>query len=78
MKYDVFSNSGKAVASSDKQEAVRLEGRVAIIDEVLKEIGYSEGYQNYTNYVQEMMKDFSGKYIPFLNRVEELAKKRGC
>ncbi len=73
----VIWDKGKPVAASDSREARRLEGRMGIIDQVLKEMGYSEGAAKYQEYVQEMMKDFKGKYTPFLERVDELAKKQG-
>lgn len=73
----VIWDNGKPVAASDSREARRLEGRTAIIDQVLKEMGYAEGYEKYPEYVNEMMKDFKGKYMPFVERVDELAKKQG-
>lgn len=73
----VVWDKGKPVAASDEKEARRLEGRIAIIDQVLKEMGYEEGYAKYQEYVNEMMKDLKGKYMPFLKRVDELAEKIG-
>ncbi len=75
-KYVLF-NKNKPVATSNSEETKRLESRVEIIDKVLKEMGYKEGYTKYNDYIIEMMKDFKGKYMPFLERVDKLAKEYG-
>jgi len=73
----VIFDNGKPVAASDKKEAERLTGKIAIIDKVLKEMGFPKGYENYNEYVQEMAnKDFK-KYIKFLDKVDKLSKEQG-
>jgi len=72
----VVWDKGKPVAASDEKEARRLEGRALIIDNVLKEMGYEKGWENYNEYVTKMSQDFP-KYMKFLDRVSELAKKAG-
>lgn len=73
----VVFEDGKPVASSDKKEAERLTGRIAIIDKVLKEMGFSEGYARYNEYIQEMVSKDLKKYFEFIERVNELAAKQG-
>ncbi len=74
MEYTTW-DKGKPISTSNEKEAIRLSGRVAIIDKILKEMGYKEGYGKYQECINDMMKDFSGKYMPFLKRVDELAKE---
>ena len=73
----VIFDKGKPVATTDAQEAKRLEGRIAIIDKVLKEMGYSEGYARYQEYISEMMKKGFAEYTAFIKKVDELAKECG-
>lgn len=72
-------DKGKPITTSSEKGARRLEGRIAIIDEVLKEMGYSEGYKKYKEIVNKMPQtDFDkDKYREFLKRVDELAEERG-
>ena len=70
-------DKGKPVTASDEKEARRLEGRTAIIDSVLKEMGYAEGYGKYNEYVAQMVKTDFPAYMKFLKRVDELAGKKG-
>ena len=73
----VIWDKGKPIATTPR-EAERIKKRLRIIDKVLKEFGYKEGMKRYNEIVTEMaQKDFS-KYVKFLDRVQELAKKKGC
>ena len=72
----IFDN-GKPVATSDNKEAERLIGRIAIIDEVLKEMGYLEGYAKANIYIPEMVKKDFKEYKKLTERVDKLAKERG-
>lgn len=73
---DVF-DEGKPVGSTDEKESKRLEGRIKIIDEVLKDMGYKEGYNKYQEYLSQMVQEDFDRYMTFLNRVDEMAKKQG-
>ena len=73
----VVWDKGKPVATTDVQEKKRLEGRIAIIDKVLKEMGYPEGYAKYQEYIDKMVKKDFKKYMTFLKKVDELSKECG-
>ena len=63
-------------SSSDPKESARLDRRMQIIDKVLKEMGYPEGAERYSEIVSELgSKDFK-KYIEFLDRVTKEAEKQ--
>jgi len=70
-------DKGKPVAATPK-EAARLRKRLRIIDKVLKEFGYSKGIERYYEIVTEMAQNDFQKYLKFLDRVQELARKEGC
>ena len=72
----VIWDKGKPVATTDAQEKKRLEARIAIIDKVLKEMGFPEGYAKYQEYINEMAKKDFKKYMGFLKKVDELAKEQ--
>ena len=74
----VIWDKGKPIATTDKKEAERLRKRIKIIDEVLKSMGYEEGYAKYQEYIEQMTSEGFDKYVAFLQKVDELAKKRGC
>ncbi len=77
MSVTTIFEDGKPVATSNEEEAKRLTGRIAIIDEVLKEMGCPEGYAKYNIYIPEMVKQDFKKYEEFMERVDRLAKERG-
>ena len=62
--------------SNDPKESSRLEKRMLIIDKVLKEMGYPDGAERYSEIVTELAsKDFK-KYMTMLDRVSEEAKRQ--
>ena len=73
----VLWKDGKPVMATPK-EAERLRKRLKIIEKVLKEFGYNEGMEKYQEIVTEMAQKDMKKYMKFLERVDELAKKEGC
>lgn len=76
MKVVVF-DKGNPVATNNKQEATRLKKRLEIIDRVLKEMGYNEGYANYQEIVEKMAREDFDKYLKFLERIDEEVNKKG-
>ncbi|MCK4634338.1 MAG: hypothetical protein KAT37_00515 [Candidatus Aenigmarchaeota archaeon] len=70
-------DKGKPIATSDEKEAKRLAGRTQVIDEVLKEIGYKDGYDKYEEYINDMTENDFPKYLKFVKRVDELSEERG-
>ena len=78
-EFTVWDN-GKPIAASSDKEAKRLTGRILIIDIVLKEMGYENGYENYQEYIKEMTSNGISKFIEFNSKVDNLvakARKRG-
>jgi hypothetical protein len=71
-----FWGNGKPIATTDEKMAKRLEVSTKVIDKILKDMGYSEGYGKYSEYVNKMVQeDFKGKYMPFLEKVDRLMKE---
>jgi len=64
---------GKPHSTNNEAEAKRLVGRALIIDRILKEMGYSEGWNNYAEIVNEMVATDFTKYTDFVKRVQDEA-----
>lgn len=64
-------NNGKPIATDNQDEAKRMNDKIVVIDRVLKEMGYTKGYDEYTTAINDMVsKDFN-KYMDFLKRVNQ-------
>ena len=68
---------GKPVSASNPKEAQRLQKRIKIIHEVLKDMGY-KNTDDYPTILAHMAQTDMGKYIDFLKHVDKLAKERSC
>lgn len=74
----VVWDKGKPVTTNSKEEVNRINKRIKIIGRILKEMGYPDGYTKYEKYVNEMARTDFNKYMTFLDKVSEEAKKEGC
>lgn len=71
----IIWHDGKPIASDNVDEAKRLSDKVVLIDKILKEMGYSNGYEEYVFAVNDMTANDFPKYIEFLKKTDEQQKQ---
>ena len=72
-----YDDRGNPVVTTPK-EAKRINRRMKVILQVLKELGYDITPEQYGETVTNLAKEDFKKYMDFLKRVDEKAKKEGC
>lgn len=65
-----YFDKGKPIATDNKDESDRLALKINKIDQVLKEMGYPKGYEEYTSAVNDMATNDFTKYMEFLKRID--------
>jgi excinuclease UvrABC helicase subunit UvrB len=66
----VVFKDGKPI-SNDPKESERLNKRMKVIDKVLKEMGYPEGAERYSEIMNELGSEDFKKYMEFIERVDK-------